>query len=104
MFGKSPATPVDMELFAIYDSKSQSYGKILFAKNKDVLMRDILGTFQDEKEQKVNQLFTNAEDFSLFRIGTYSYLTGKIDPINAEHVTNLHDLRALAAPRALSST
>lgn len=95
MFGKKNEKN-DEEIFVYYDSKSKSYGRPMFAKNKETIMRDILNMFRDKQEQK-SQLFVNAEDFSLFRIGGYSQQTGQIEAQNLEHMVNLHDLRSLAS-------
>lgn len=102
MFGKKSEKNPDLELFVIYDSKAQTYGKPVFEKNKDVLLRGILQMFKDPNEAK-NQLFLNAEDFSIFRVG-YFYYTGQLDAHPPEHIVNMHDLRALCEPRALSPT
>lgn len=98
MFGKTKTEKVwDLELYVIYDSKAQTYGKPIFVKNKEVLLRDILQMFRDPQEQK-NQLLTNAEDFSVFRVGGFNYSTGLVDATQPEHVANLHDLRSLVEP------
>lgn len=93
MFGKNK-DQVDFELFSIYDSKTQAYGNPTHAVNHHDLIRQVTNMFLDPS-QRNNQLFTNAEDFSVFRIGTYSKSTGTISAINPEHIANLHDLRAL---------
>lgn len=90
-------------MFAIFDSKANAYGQQpTFAMNKDVLLREILQLFRDPAQAK-NQLLTNAEDFSIFRIGAYDRKTGQISPKNHEHVANLHDLRALCEPQGAST-
>lgn len=98
MFGKKNEIVHDFEMMVIFDSKSQSYNVPLFVKNKEVLMRDLLNQFQDPRESK-NQLFLNAEDFSIFRIGYYDKGTGTVVLTKQpEHIFNVHDIRALAAP------
>lgn len=103
MFGKKSDITADLELYVIYDSKAAQYGKPVFVKNKEVLLRDIMQLFRDPNEQK-NQLLTNAEDFSVFRIGSFWHIEGKIDWHQPEHIVNLHELRALTETRALSPT
>lgn len=88
---------VDLETFVIYDSKTQSYGNPVFAANHYDLQRQLINMFKDPSQSK-NQLLTNAEDFSIFRTATYDKKTGTITPQNLEHIINMHDLRALAAP------
>jgi len=97
MFGSKTTkdVPVDQHIFAIYDSKVQSYDMPVFAVNEHDLTRQIVNMFKDP-EQKKNRLLVNAEDFSLFRIGFYSKKLGKIVEHNAEHIANMHDLRAVA--------
>lgn len=101
-FKKEPR-PTDLELFTIYDSKTMSYGTPTQAVNKNDLMRNIINMFQDPS-QKSNMLFTNAEDYSIFKIGSYSKSTGTIEVCNLEHIANLHDLRALAQPSGIVAT
>lgn len=95
MFGRKSDQQADLEAFTIYDSKSKSYGDPVFEKNKDVLMRGILNMFNDP-QQKQNMYLKNAEDYSIFRIGTYSKVTGQLTASNLEHVANMHDIRALS--------
>lgn len=107
--GKNEKTP-DLEFFTVYDSKSQSYAEPFPAPNKDVLLRDFLNAFRkaasDPNSQ--NKYYLNAEDYSVFNIGSFDLKTGLITPKNADHVVNLHDIRAMARPEtakgALSST
>lgn len=102
MFGKKSETP-DLELFVIYDSKAQCYDKPMFVMNKNVLMRDVINMFKDP-QQKSNTLLTNAEDYSIFKIGSFSKTTGLVQGQNLEHVVNLHDLRAMAEPGGIEAT
>lgn len=88
---------VDLEFFTIFDSKANAYGEPVFAKNKDVLLREVLTMFNRPEREK-NPHYNNAEDFSIFKIGSYDKKTGLIEVQNLEHIANLHDLRALARP------
>lgn len=97
MFGKKSEKNPDLELYVIYDSKAQTYGRPIFVKNKDVLLRDIMQLFRDPAESK-NQLLVNAEDFSVFRIADFSHSTGMVEGYNPTHIVNLHDLRSLVTP------
>lgn len=97
MFAKKEKQ-ADLEIFVIYDSKSESYGQPAFAQNKNVLMRELLNMFQDPSQAK-NQLFTNSEDYSIFKVGSYDKKTGLMETHNLEHVANLHDLRSMANPQ-----
>lgn len=96
MFGnKKDETKIDSEIFSIYDSKVQAYGAPIFATNQHDIVRQLTNMFRDPEQQTKNQLFLNAEDFSVFKIGSYEKSTGKLFPQNPEHVANMHDLRAL---------
>ncbi|WNK14293.1 MAG: nonstructural protein [Microvirus sp.] len=98
MFKKgSTDTNPDLEVFTIYDSKSESYDVPAFAQNKNVLMRDIINMFNDPQQTK-NRFLVNAEDYSIFKIGSYDKSTGLIKSHNLEHVANMHDLRAMSQP------
>lgn len=100
MFGKKTDQTIeaDYECFVVYDSKTKTYNTPHFVMNKDVLVRDVLNMFQDPAQAK-NQLFINAEDFSIFRIGYYSKRTGSMTLCSSpEHIVNLHDLRSIAIP------
>lgn len=92
-----PVKQIDFALFTIYDSKTQFYDRPLFAANKQTMIRDMLNFLRDP-ENRNNKLNVNAEDYSIFEIGTYDKSTGMLTPQNLEHVANLHDLRAMAQP------
>lgn len=96
MFGQKKEKQNDLEMFVYFDSKSKSYGAPMYAANKEDLTRSILNLFRDPETQAKNTLFLNAEDFSVFRVGSYDKSTGIVTAINPEHVVNLHDLRAIS--------
>lgn len=87
----------DEELFVVYDSKAGMYGDLNFAKNKNVVIRELLNMMKDPKQQQ-NKLVSNAEDFSLFSVGKFYRDTGEVTAHTAQHCANLHDLRAIAQP------
>lgn len=101
MFGKNDKEP-DLEFYTVFDSKSRSYTEPFPGRNKEVVLRDFLNEFrkcaQDATVAARNRYFLNAEDFSLFKIGSFDLKEGRLTATNAEHVQNLHDLRALAQP------
>lgn len=101
MFGKDKKS--DLEFFTIFDSKSQSYDVPTFAMNKNVLMRDIINMFKDPQQSK-NKFLLNAEDYSLFKIGSYDKTTGQVTSHNLEHIANMHDLRAMAQETGIVPT
>lgn len=93
MFGKNNQQQPDFEYFTIFDSKVGIYREPMLAVNRHDMLRQVDGLFRDP-QQKTNQLLTNAEDFSLFKVGEYSKKTGVITPCQHEHIANLHDIRA----------
>lgn len=93
----------DLEIFTIYDSKSQSYREPTYAKNKFVIMRELEQLYRD-KSQINNQLVTNAEDFSLFKIGEYWLKNGQIESCKPTHIANMHEIKASLQDRALNPT
>lgn len=97
LFGKNETKP-DLELFTVFDSKTQSYSEPFPEVNKDAVLRDFVNAFKRPDASQNNKYFLNAEDFSLFRLGSFSKQTGLIQAHNLEHVANLHDLKAVATP------
>lgn len=95
MFGeKKNGKQPDFEYFTIYDSKVGVYREPVLAVNKFDLLRTLESYMRNPANQQ-NQLYTNAEDFSAFKIGEYDKATGKITPCNHEHVANLHEIRTI---------
>jgi len=97
MFGKKD-TQVDLEVFTIYDTKTSSYGEPTLAPNHLSLIREVTNMMSDPSQSK-NPFFRNAEDYQIFRIGTYSRKTGLITTQNLEHIANMHDIKALIEPQ-----
>lgn len=98
MFGtKNKPTP-DLELFTIYDSKTESYRAPLMAVNRHELIRDTQNMFADPAQAK-NTYLLNAEDFAIFKVGEFDRKTGVLTPVPHEHVANMHDLRAVVQKR-----
>lgn len=106
MFGKKSESQIDFEIFTIYDSKSQSYGVPVLEKNHLVLIREITNLMQKDSTNppgSQSPYFLNPEDYSIFRIGTFSKADGKLTTMNLEHVANLHDLKAMVVSRNSTS-
>jgi len=91
MFQKKPNP--DLEYFTIYDTKSSSYREPMLAINQHVMLRQISNLLADPAQSK-NELLTNAEDFQLFRVGTYDRKTGQITGTGHEHIANFHELKS----------
>lgn len=103
MFGQKNKRS-DIEFYTVFDSKAGTYAEPFPAPNKEVLIRDFANAFRKEDAPKVNRYYINAEDFSVFKIGSFDSTTGQLTAQNMEHVINLHDLRAATTPGALSPT
>lgn len=86
----------DLEMFTVYDSKTDSYRDPLFAVNSLDVLREFQNAFQDPDAPKKNSYFKNAEDFSLFKIGSYHRKTGLCEAHQPTHVVNFHELKAQA--------
>lgn len=103
MFGKNKQN-ADIEFYTVFDSKAGTYAEPFPAPNKEVLIRDFANAFRKEDAPKVNRYYINAEDFSVFKIGSFDSRTGTLSAQTMEHVINLHDLRAATSTGALSPT
>lgn len=96
MFGREGKnqTP-DLEVFAIYDDKVEAYSDPKFAINQHDFTRTIINTFREPAHSQSKYL-VNAEDYSLFKIGNYSFKEGRLESIKPVHICNFHELRATA--------
>lgn len=95
MFGKKEQNKqqLDLECFTIYDSKTSSYDIPYFAVNHLDVIRQISNLFSDPQQAK-NKFLVNAEDYSVFSIGSYCKKTGTMIGHDPKHVINLHELRS----------
>lgn len=94
-FAKKSLNTNDLEIFVTFDSKSKAYDLPMFIPNKEILMRDIINQMNDSRNQMQPKVL-NAEDYSIFKIGSYSFAEGKITTQPLEHIANYHDLRAMS--------
>lgn len=102
MFGKKEKQ-ADLDVFVIYDSKVSAYGQPNFAVNEQDLIRQLINMFKDPSQAQ-NRLLLNAEDYSVFKIGTYDKKNGELEIHNPVHVANMHDLRALVRQDGIVTT
>jgi len=65
------------QIFALYDTKAETFGQPIFAPNLAVVTRDL----QDEvnRQDQKNALGNHAEDFELYQLGIYDELQGQFD-------------------------
>lgn len=76
----------------------------MFVKSTDDFLREFLNFMTDPAEQR-SKIILNAEDYSVFKIGSYDKETGKIETLpTLEHVVNMHDLRAQAKQKGIVPT
>lgn len=94
MFGKKNEKQPDMELFSVFDSKTGIYGEPLPCVNHLDALREFSQAFGRPDAPLKNKFFINAEDFSLFKVGSYDKRTGEITSHRPTHVVNFHDLKA----------
>ena len=96
MFGQTKnKQEADLQIYTIYDSKTESYEDPRLAVNDADITRFLVNLFRDPRNANYKHLL-NAEDYAIFRIGSYSRKTGTIESTNPTHVVNLHELRAAA--------
>ena len=96
MFGKKEDKKQQLdpiECFTIFDSKTNSYDIPYFAVNNLDVIRQLTNLFS-EPQQSRNKFLVNAEDYSVFSIGSYCKKTGTMIGHDARHVINLHELRS----------
>lgn len=98
MFGKKTEKEPSGEFFTVYDSKAKTYAEPFPCPNAAVLMRDFTTAFRNPEAATKNRYYQNAEDFSIFRCGSFDLQTGLITSSNLEHVANMHDLKAMVEP------
>ena len=103
MFGKK-VSGAELEFFTVFDSKAKTYAEPFTALNSEVVTRDFVNAFRHPEAKEKNRYYQNAEDFSIFRVGKFDLQSGKIEGQNLEHIVNMHDLRAMVQPGALSTT
>lgn len=108
MFGKKNEEQPDLELFVVHDSKTNSYREPFPAPNSAVVLRDFENAFKKDNAAEVNTYFINAEDYRLFKVGSFVLKTGTLNAFPAEHVINFIDLKSSVelrkGPRALQPT
>lgn len=94
MFGTKPKENPnkDFDVFVIYDSKVEAYGEPMFSMNEHDMVRQVTNTFRADPN---NKFLVNAEDYSIYKIGSYTKKTGELVVVPHTHIANFHDLRSL---------
>ena len=79
----------DKRLFSIKDTKAQYYYPPQIYRNRGEAIRALTNSVNDPQHGLFNK---NAEDFSLFEIGSWDEITGSVTVKDKEHVVDLVDL------------
>lgn len=95
MFGRNNERDPDLTFYTVYDSKSKTYIEPFPARNNEVVLRDFLNAFKHPDAPTKNNYFRNAEDFAIFKCGSFDLRSGKLEGQALEHVANLHDIRSM---------
>lgn len=97
MFGhKRNDEKPDLQIFVVYDTKAETYQNPILVKDKWDLIRDFESMCRTKGD---STLVTNAEDFQIYKIGSYFSSQGKLVPTHPEHVCNLHEVKSSVLTR-----
>lgn len=99
LFKKNTEKFVDLQVYAIYDSKSGAYQMPIFGTNHLVISRELEQLFSDPNQQKGNFLVSNPEDYTLFKIGEYDRKSGKLTEKTPESIFNLLEIKSMITAR-----
>jgi len=74
---------MQLQVFTIRDSKSESFGTPFFQKSKGEAIR----TLQELTKEQKSLISKYPEDFDLYYVGQYDDQTGKIQPLDTpQHI------------------
>lgn len=77
------------EIYSIFDSKAVYYMPFFVERNDMTAIRALEAAMQPD-----HPIYKNAEDYSLFHIGTWNQETGTITSLGPKHVTDAWIVRA----------
>ncbi len=78
-----------LALFSVWDSKAAAYIQPFFAVNNNVAIR----MFETAAQDSGHDFYRHAEDYTLFRIGTFDQEKGDLIPQNLEAIARAHELK-----------
>lgn len=78
-----------MSIFTVYDNKAKAYLQPFFSKTEGTAIREIRTVVNNPD----NFMSQHSEDYSLFHIGEYDEISGKITASDPSHIINLLSLR-----------
>lgn len=83
-----------MKYFSIYDTKTGAYMRPFLAFTSGQAERD----FTSEVNREGSDIGRNPEDYTLFEIGAFDDISGKIEPLSTPHsVVTALQVKRLAA-------
>lgn len=71
-------------VFSVYDAKAEAYLRPFFADTKGLAVR----SFRDAANDSSSEMCKHAEDYTLFRIGVFSQVSGLLEACNPESLGN----------------
>lgn len=96
MFGNKNQQDPDIFFVSIFDTKAGNFRQPIQVENKYDAIRSYETLIRKNPD---DQLVTNAEDFQLFLIGSYSKKTGVITSHQPEHFANLFEIKSAVLRR-----
>jgi len=77
-----------LAIFSVWDSKAAAYIQPFFASNNNVAIR----MFETACRDQSHDFHRHAEDYTLFRIGSFDQEKGDLMPQNIEAIARAHEL------------
>lgn len=81
-----------MEIYSIYDKKSQTYSLPFYAPSAEVACRVVINSMIDRRVD----FYLHAEDYSVRHLGSFDQTTGDIFPGEIVNVKTCEELAAIA--------
>ncbi len=78
-----------LTIYSVWDSKADAYIQPFFASNDAVAIR----MFQTAAHNTDHDFHLHAEDYTLFRLGTFDQLKGDLLPENLVSIARAHELK-----------
>ncbi len=80
-----------LAIYSVWDSKADAYIQPFFATNDAVALR----MFQTACRDQAHDFYMHAEDYSLFRLGTFDQQKGDLSPENLVVIARAHEIKEL---------
>lgn len=79
-------------IVSLYDKATEAYMRPLFFQSEGQATREL----QDQLKNPENPIAKHPEDYSMFRIGTFTDFNGEIHPEEPKCIARCHELQAAA--------